>query len=54
MALKRQSSQGFVAKALSAASTGMQYAAAAKTIYDVGKQIYSAGRVVAPLLAAAL
>jgi hypothetical protein len=54
MALRRQNSQGFVQKAMSAATTGMQYAAAAKTVYDVGRQIYSAGRVVAPMLAAAL
>jgi hypothetical protein len=54
MALRRQNSQGFVQKAMSTIGTAGQYAAAAKTVYDVGRQIYSAGRVVAPMLAAAL
>jgi hypothetical protein len=54
MALKRHSSGGFADKALSAVGTGMKYAATAKAIYDVGRQVVSVARVAAPMLAAAL
>jgi hypothetical protein len=54
MVLQRQRSHGFVEKAMSAGSTGLKYAATAKAIYDVGRQVYNVARVAAPVVAALL
>ena len=54
MVLKRHANAGFAEKALSAAGTGLKYAATAKAIYDVGRQVVNVARVAAPMLAAAL
>ena len=54
MALHRARNHGFVEKALSAVGTGMKYAATAKALYDVGRNVYSAARFVAPMAAALL
>jgi len=54
MVLHRQTSQGFGAKVMSAAATGMKYAATAKAIYDVGQQVANVARVAGPMLAAVL
>jgi len=54
MALGRQRSHGFAEKAMSAVGTGLQVAGTAKAIYDVGRTIYGAARMAAPILAAAL
>ena len=54
MALGRQRSHGFAEKAMSAVGTGMQMAGTAKAIYDVGRTIYGAARMAAPMLAAVL
>ena len=42
------------AKILSGIRTTAEVAGAAKTIYDIGKGIYSVGRVAAPILGALL
>jgi len=54
MAFKRQHSHGSVEKAMSATATGMKYAATAKALYDVGRQVYNIARVAAPVVAAML
>jgi hypothetical protein len=54
MALKRHANAGFAEKAMSAAGTGLKYAATAKAIYDVGRQVVNVARVAGPMLAAAL
>ena len=54
MALKRHQSQGFAQKAMSAGATGMKYAATAKAIYDVGRQVVSVAHVAPPMIAAVL
>jgi len=54
MALQRGRNHGLVEKAMSAGATGMKYAATAKAIYDVGRQVYNVARVAAPVVAAML
>jgi len=54
MALQRGRNHDFVEKAMSAEATGLKYAATAKAIYDVGRQVYNVARVAAPVVAAML
>ncbi len=54
MAHMRQRNQSFAQKAMGAVSTGMQMAGTAKALYDVGRTVYNAARMAAPMVAAVL